>query len=205
MKEEPNQSPEPTPGLRPTRFICNVSQMKSKRTLFLAAVLLAVAGQASEPLTLKSQSETWGDEAMSRTVTKTLFPGAKDEEAVRAQLAGINDSFYKTGVLFCPDEVHVGTFQSYPAFLFRGVSLANFTKRRCSITVVFTAEHTFGIHCFSPADEELPDPEKFIRIKGEPSKMTEEAFRFLEPRVRDLLPQMREMVRKLAAANGKKG
>jgi len=175
--------------------------MKNRFAALIAATLLVAGGRASETLTLKAQSEMWADESMSRTIAKTLIRGAKDEKAVRAQLAGINDSFFKTGLLFAPEEVRAGTFQGYPAFILRGVSLADFTKRRCSITVVFTAEHTFTIHCFSPEAEELPDAEKFLRIEGEPSKVADEAFRFLEPRVREGLDEMREMIRKLAAAN----
>ena len=172
--------------------------MNKKIATLLVCVAIGRLVAASDPLTLKAQSEMWGDDAMARTVSKTLISGAKDEKAVRAQLAGINDSFFKTGLLLVPEEIHFGRFLGYPAFFVRGVSLANFRRRRCSITVVFTVAYTYTIHCFSPDAVELPDPEKFIRIDGEPSHVTEGAFSYLEPRLREGLPQMQELARQAA-------
>lgn len=171
----------------------------------LIVLCASVGPVAAAELALKSQSEMWGDETMTRGVIKSLLPGAKDEKAVRAQLAGINDAFVRTGLLLAPDEIYFGEFAGYPACFIRGVSLANFSRRPYGITVVFAVEHTYAIHSFAPEGEKLPEPEKYLKIDGMPSQVTKAAFDFVAPRLPELIGEMRKAVLQLASLGEKKG
>ena len=168
--------------------------------LFLVLVLVARTDDSIKLKRKEGQAEIWGDEAMTRTAGMMLGPPAKDEKAVRAQLAGVTDSFFKAHLLFSPEEAYYGQFLSLPAFIARGVSLANSTKRRCSVVVAFSEKNTYIIFCFSPMNQTLPDPAQFMAVEGGPLSATEEAFRYMEPRLKEALPELRRLVAQLANA-----
>lgn len=170
------------------------------RTLIALIVLLATSScsRESDAELIKSGTvEIWTDEAASQYIARTLLPAAKDEGEVRAQIAGILDSTFGTGLLLRPSESRFTTFSGVPAYEISGVSYANFSERECRIVLAFANTNTYAVHCFAPRGEQLPDPEKHIDIVGEASPFTEEAFQFLRPRFENLVPSLAEVVDKL--------
>lgn len=168
---------------------------------FLLTIGTSTPSTAQVELKLTMQAEIWSDETLNYGVSKRVSGPAKDEQTVRAQLAGITDSFTNPSVLFAPDDVHFGKFRGYPSCSFRGVSFARKSKSAYSVTVIFTTKHTIAVFCHAPEGATVPSAEAFVHFtEEEPSQVTEQAFSFIEARWKSFLPEFQSTVRQLAAA-----
>jgi hypothetical protein len=144
-----------------------------------------------------SKSDVWMDETQTLIVTRTRMVAAVKEEDVRAQIAGVLDSMFHTGLLLRPDRMEFDSFDGLPEFTVEGLSYANFTSRRCKIAVVFSKSETFVIQSWAPAKASLPNAEKVVKVEGEKNEFTAAAFAFLKPRMAEALPTLQKTVETL--------
>ncbi len=171
---------------------------------FIAFVAVAVVchGEAGA-LSSASKTDAWMDDTKTLVVTRTQLPPASKEEDVRAQIAGVMDTMFSTGLLLRPERVEFSSFEGLPACIVEGFSYANFTKRRCRIVVAFSQTDTFVIHSFSPAEKDLPDATKVAKVEGKGNDLTKEAFAYLRPRMAPALPELQKAVDALVALQKK--